>query len=736
MSAFTDTAEDGTSGWQINKNILGKRNDVPKAQPRRLTRQFGEPARKNGSGTTVVLESFGNIPHDPFLPDNKSIAKAASSDAGIHSGNSDSDDPGNTAMFLDETEEDELKKVVPGTPMAFEKLGQLTVKSIRRQRVSQTPRRPPLPAEMIDNAAMERGRFRYADDKESPSKKGRGEQPEELTLMSCFPKLTLKPLADRHSKSTDVAHMSEAVLQLKASKRAGSILNKIRSGSSSSAVVPDYMSRPDGAERTGPASLKPDSRREKFVPIVLPNHTAGEGVQMLPVAQTGERSKILEIQKPAAPATEKPDASLIIQDILSEKSNGSQPLAVSEDSNSNSSGVDKNSGENADEQMCTPLRQPITKGMTMFTKTPRTEQRRRIDKVRVFFRNRKLQMDEQPEPEVIAPKHSSDNILVSFDNMSEHMLSGVYGQSSDQLSQLSSIRPDDSSEMLEQGNETNTNLSLPESSFFLSVTGKQLEHRFYRPVPLVLNREDPPRWPGSRRNSHSNLIDLSSRLNSTIDVLNTGLQGQLMLDNDAEPEVDVTELSMVVDAAERVGAQLSQRLADSGSTEPAADQPSGFRTSPASVEFEGQVRTLRETMLETKDIVFAIQRELNQQRRGQSSEESKLDDIVRLLGALDMRLHMLEDRQRQELALGQQQQQQQYQQQPQQQPQKQQQRSISSGSTKVYAEPQQQQDIISRIGQLVVFCMSRYPLMLIGALFIILLAELVIIGGLAPSMQS
>ncbi|KAJ1796963.1 hypothetical protein LPJ59_003433 [Coemansia sp. RSA 2399] len=71
------------------------------------------------------------------------------------------------------------------------------------------------------------------------------------------------------------------------------------------------------------------------------------------------------------------------------------------------------------------------------------------------------------------------------------------------------------------------------------------------------------------------------------------------------------------------------------------------------------------------------------------------------------------------------------------------------GSTKVYASNRQhgsvqgqgqnqnrQQDIISRIGQLAVYCLNRYPLMIIGALFIILLSELLVIGGFSLDMQS
>ncbi|KAJ2610394.1 hypothetical protein EV177_003992 [Coemansia sp. RSA 1804] len=50
-------------------------------------------------------------------------------------GGVESDDPTNTAMCLDENDEKELHGVAPNTPMAFEKLGQLTAKSISRQKL-------------------------------------------------------------------------------------------------------------------------------------------------------------------------------------------------------------------------------------------------------------------------------------------------------------------------------------------------------------------------------------------------------------------------------------------------------------------------------------------------------------------------------------------------------------------------------------------------------------------------
>ncbi|KAJ2767178.1 hypothetical protein GGI18_005850, partial [Coemansia linderi] len=219
--------------------------------------------------------------------------------------------------------------------------------------------------------------------------------------------------------------------------------------------------------------------------------------------------------------------------------------------------------------------------------------------------------------------------------------------------------------------------------------------------------------------SSGNLIDLSSRLNMSIHALNNGLRGQLMQDGGGAVLMDQDELDSVTRAVEMVGTELNQSLASllPGPNNNRDDQSPGRNglSTIAESELEDQVKTLRETMLETKDIVFAIQRELDQQKQGQSSDDSKLDDIVRLLGALDMRLHMLEGRQRLDQT-----------------PQR-----SNLGSVKVYAgNGPQQQDIISRIGQCIAYCLGRYPLMLLGALFIILLSELLVIGGFGSSVQT
>ncbi|KAJ2378440.1 hypothetical protein IW150_000801 [Coemansia sp. RSA 2607] len=94
----------------------------------------------------------------------------------------DSDDPTNTAMILEENDEDELKQIPPGTPMAISKLSQLTVNSIRRRRISQTPGRTPCITgsntgnPLSAKSKSEHGsssKKHYVDDMGSPSKKGR-----------------------------------------------------------------------------------------------------------------------------------------------------------------------------------------------------------------------------------------------------------------------------------------------------------------------------------------------------------------------------------------------------------------------------------------------------------------------------------------------------------------------------------------------------------------------------------
>ncbi|KAJ1726410.1 hypothetical protein LPJ61_005206 [Coemansia biformis] len=182
------------------------------------------------------------------------------------------------------------------------------------------------------------------------------------------------------------------------------------------------------------------------------------------------------------------------------------------------------------------------------------------------------------------------------------------------------------------------------------------------------------------------------------------------------------DIGAAAGAIEKVGTELCQSLASlAPKVDNLVDASPGARSTAPS-ELEDQLCTLRKTMEDTKAIVFEIQAQLGQ---GRAKEGTKLDDIARLLGALDMRLHMLEDRQRLDSSVGS--------------------PAVGSaaapkrgnaGSTKVRVSSSPPRDLAGRAGQLVVHCLTQYPLMIIGALLVILVSELLVIGGIGPDMQS
>ncbi|KAJ2762166.1 hypothetical protein IWQ57_005859, partial [Coemansia nantahalensis] len=180
-------------------------------------------------------------------------------------------------------------------------------------------------------------------------------------------------------------------------------------------------------------------------------------------------------------------------------------------------------------------------------------------------------------------------------------------------------------------------------------------------------------------------------------------------------------MGAAADAMERVGAELNQSLV---SLAPRARNVVGGSPGAASAspsEIEGQLETLRKTMEDTRAIVSTIQAQIGQ---GREREGTKLDDIARLLGALDMRLHMLEDRQRLVQDAGA----------PAADPGTAP-RHANAGSTKVRPASAPRRGLASRAGQLVVHCLTQYPMALIGALLVILISELLVISGIAPDMR-
>ncbi|KAJ2605608.1 hypothetical protein EV177_006111 [Coemansia sp. RSA 1804] len=407
--------------------------------------------------------------------------------------------------------------------------------------------------------------------------------------------------------------------------------------------------------------------------------------------------------------------------------------------------------------------------------TPKTEHRDRINTLRKFF----FKTDNDPQPgdtaelvEFATPVQikSYSGMVVDPDLDSKQPKHGDLVYPPGQVVQITSVdRTGGSSNVPTSPSPIRRNIASTTgaplstlspindssdsvSSLLVDLADEDQNQDENKPIPFVLNQGvgNPHLNPNNSGSSgEQSLKTLSMRLNSSIAAINCGLREQLEGGKELSG-CGRDDIGVVLSTMDNATGQLNQSLASLISGTNAEHISFGKHSTLKNSKLELQLETLRRSMEDTKSIVFAIQKEIcriQQQEHGQkldqqhdnhqqlpndsSSEDSKLDDILGLLGALDMRLHMLEGRQRLEQNAS-----------------TASQRS-NTGSTKVYANSRQQgsvqeqcqsrnrqQDIISRIGQLAVHCLNRYPLMIIGMLFIILLSELLIIGGYSLSTQS
>ncbi|KAJ2630373.1 hypothetical protein H4R22_002713 [Coemansia sp. RSA 1290] len=646
---------------------------------------------------------------------------------------SDSDDPTNTAMFLDESEEDELKDVAPGTPQAYKQLGQLTVKSITRQRVSQTPGRPTNGTRDSKPSISRNSRYVNV---ESPSKKGKNH----TDSSSAMPMLTPAPQArlasERIPKDTTVP---ESVRRIRSSRRASNILDKIKHASpepktDNSGPLVDLRT----VVRNPRTGVNPSFDKNEFSPLLsklnkLKEQSAGHAPlwNQKPLEGFGADDGCKTPE--SKPRRYGPGTPYNMLRALSEKSteSGSNSRRVSGSSRAREDGAANGGDFGADPFMSTPVKQNKHKSSNS---APRTENRQRIESLRKFFDEHKHElmvndtMDDAKSTPV--PTRNRGDLLAELDS-EQQQCNDTEASDPSRISQVSSIRHSDAAavdELLrspsplrpkkpfELNGAATDEAANSASSLLLSFNSKQGNDPL-KPIPFLLNQieqqQQDPQWTGSR----SNLIDLSSRLNTSIYALNNGLREHYMRSSEAVPE----------QLAEPAGGEATRDT----NKPPVAETADGERLVDATLkantsqsELEGQVETLRKTMEETKQIVFAIQSEIGQQRQVHVAEDTKLDDIVRLLGALDMRLHMLEDRQRLDQSMNNS---------TANSPMA---RRTNAGSTKIHPNNTQAQDLLSRLGQVIVHCLSRYPLMIIGALFIILISELIVISGVRLDVYS
>ncbi|KAJ1959016.1 hypothetical protein GGI12_004564 [Dipsacomyces acuminosporus] len=701
---------------------------------------YGRAEQQQQHGRQTPELSFGKQAHnrDAFDSDSSDLLDS-----------NDSDDPTNTAMFLDEDDENELRGIAPGTPLAYKKLGQLTVKSITRQRKAQTPAKQGYgmgTGQTSEYSARETSRYARM---ESPSKKGKERTAAATSLTAALAAAT--PGNARSISTPNPAaeeNVPRSVRAIRSSRRAASILSAIKSTSPpnrtdrtpSNIPAPKFSSA--GSYHT---TLDPEFEKNEFSPIVFSRMSRWK--------ESVISARLQRSQQPAAKPAEddgyqtptmKPyqlgsSTPYNILKALSEKSNESHVVDPIRNSTSPSKHNDSNANGHTDADYSpdlldmlngsdTPKQQRTTK--TLIPETPQTEHRQRIDHLRKFFSDQKSVLPTRAQNgggRAPAGDKGDDGLLISFDT-ADQSKSGISNPLTSQFSQASTIRkPYDQVDLLHSPTPMRTaNVQINGfggspfdgddddgdagfvSPLALSNTGKKRYRDSQKPIPFILNQHTDQEEPAN--DSRSNLIDLSSKLNSSIHALNVGLRDHL---KQARKSIAAPEnIGETAEAIQQAGKRLNQSLAEiipkttliDGSFAPDQGYTDGL---------EGQVKTLREAMEDTKKIMYDIQQELGQQRQGHSAEDAKLDDIVRLLGALDMRLHLLEGRQKLEMA-----------------PQR-----TNAGSTKI-RPGEQPRDIISRIGQAIVYCLGRYPLMIIGALFIVLVTELFVISGYGLDIQA
>ncbi|KAJ2710689.1 hypothetical protein H4R19_003625 [Coemansia spiralis] len=611
----------------------------------------------------------------------------------------DSDDPTNTAMFLDESEENELVNVAPGTPLAFKKLGQMTVKSISRQRDSQTPGRP--------QHSAGRSNIRY-DNAESPSKKGRGSHPP--LLSSRIPAPPTARAAGRRLAEADDASVPLSVRKIRTSQRAANILDRIKHAT----PRPKMNGKENAAGAIVDGVLRLDGRAPG-----QPRTVALEP----PLDRAGRLEFVLPRELGAASGTGRHDEPSTPYRML---------LALSKDSGQaweREMGAEHSQPMDGDARPRTPVRQTAA---LVDVATPSTDYKKRIEGLRQFFC--------QPAHEAATgATRRNGNMLISFD-APDRQGSDESAALSLQLSQVSSIPNVEVGVDLLQSPSLTPTLTPTQrardmegvprslrrdpdwgsaSSLLLSFTSRYQEQDLSLPVPFVLNKANAPGLDGANANRQADLFGLSSRLNSSICALNHGLR-EHMARNGAARTGEVA-FGAAAGAVEKAGAELNQSLAALApqTRNLPAVSPGAASASPS--ELESQLETLRKTMDDTREIMSTIQAQLGQ---GQARESTKLDDIARLLGALDMRLHMLEDRQRLDQGAGE----------PAADPGTTPKRA-NAGSTKVRPASTPSRNLVSHAGQLAVHYLTQYPMVLIGALIVILVSELLVIGGIAPDMR-
>ncbi|KAJ2350641.1 hypothetical protein GGF43_004269, partial [Coemansia sp. RSA 2618] len=361
---------------------------------------------------------------------NHDIGNSVEEEAGI-----DSDDPTNTAMFLDESEESELERIMPGTPQAFKQLGQLTVKSITRQRVSQTPVRPPNgTSSNSQHTQSSKSRNSRYDNTESPSKKGKGHA---SSLQTAIPMLTPMPAPAARAEAVRTKGANDmsvpmSVRRIQSSRRASRILNKIKQAS------PEAKPRTDGplvdvgtAGRNSRISLGPNFNKNEFSPFLFSKLTklrenrtsdqsAGEQPPPPPPLlqmNVGQSDDVCKTPESKA-RRYGPSTPYNMLRALSEKSSesGSTSRYPSGSAKPNELGSGNSEALGADPFMSTPAKQ---KHDPPSGAAEKSEHRQRIESLRKFFDKHLGELmpseTEDHAKATPAPTRNHGELLISFD---------------------------------------------------------------------------------------------------------------------------------------------------------------------------------------------------------------------------------------------------------------------------------------------------------------------------------
>ncbi|KAJ2907861.1 hypothetical protein GGI21_003465, partial [Coemansia aciculifera] len=519
---------------------------------------------------------------DPFGSDEEG------SGAGI-----DSDDPTNTAMFLDDSEEKELRGVPPGTPQAFRKLGQLTVKSITRQKDSQTPGRTQTRTSALaqpGNSGSAGRSSRYADNV-SPSKRGRHDE-NGVMLGAAMP-----------VRSSEPPTVPLSVQKLRASQRAGRILDRIKDitplfgarGAPSGIPQPLQFGVPVNQRLS--VNIEPEFERNEFSPIVFSKHghvkRQSTMAALNPKDLAREMSAICEDEDAGRKTPENKhrvpvaDTPYNLLRALSERSNESRvverppaPLSVDADR-----GYPQPKQSSGDPLMRTPEKQPT---LNLLEDTPPSVPRERLDSLRKFFKEHSSAAQEHQPSELskaISAQASTrrkdgNSLLISFEGFDnqkqqQHLQSNeeeaLAPLSTSTLSQISSIRHPDGTMMnflsspsplrpiRVPGDRLSPQLPLldddggPLLSLLPDVANRSGDQDPDKTVPFLLNqiwKQQQEQREKQAFGSNGNLIDLSSRLNMSIHALNNGLRGQLAQSGDGAVLMDQDELNSVARTVE------------------------------------------------------------------------------------------------------------------------------------------------------------------------------------------